>query len=269
MGSVFGSSGYRPDKDRMKNTGQMLGQTASQGMGGMSMGDVQAAYTKDKSSNPNMVDWGNLSDKDKNKFSQQYNQQSYMDKKPQFSYKPGESGYNMQQQGGTYTPTGFSNFDNKALESSAFEGMRSALQQGQAGMGSTMAGRGLSGGGMSRQAGGELALQAGQGLVDQLRNIRTDAQNQQFAREKAREGQAQFGANFGEQQAGRKLREMMAQQDSDVLGRQEQYGYWKDPYQDQMNLYLGELGAASKDKEGLLSRGLKAGGAALKGIGSL
>lgn len=237
---------------------------------------------------------------------------------PKFSYQPGESGFTAAQQGGTYTPysydkgTSYNQYQYspvafeeqvspyyKGLESSAQEGMKQALSQGIESAKSSLGSRGFSGGGMANEATGSLALQAGQGLADTLRNIRMDkaktltdiAREQQaleFQREQAQAGegqfgatfgegqrqfnanlgenQAQFGANFGESQAARKLQEVLAQYGLDSGMRQEQYGYATQPYNNLMQLYLGKLPYATQKNQSNVGSEL---GSFLGGLGSL
>lgn len=282
MPGALGSKGYRPDKDTMSKMFSGLTE------GSMGSDYFQPQYTykgkpiseSEYNQRKNMnIDSGNLG----------ITTSQYQQNRPQFSFQPGESGYNATQKGGTYTPFGSgqdgfgaksynpyqykSTTDySKGLENSAYEGMKSALSQGMSSMNQGMGSRGLARGGMTNEQGGNLALTAGQGLVDQLRGIKQQAQQADFQREQAQagenqfgaqfgegqrqynlgfgEGQRRFGAEFGERQADRGLRELLGQYEMDKGVRGEKYGYWKDPYEDYMKMYLGSLQSAGKDQKG-------------------
>lgn len=347
MGWV-GSSGYRPDKGTM---GDMF-DNLYQGTGGNDYFGGSYTYNGkpiDKKTYDSMKARGfkNLGT----------GQSQYQQDKPQFSYSPGESGYNAMTGGGTYTPygstqgggarvgipekggsfgggflgkagNGFVNdarnkmnnaqgsgnsmqatnpatdfgaksyntfqyspidYEEKVspyyqgLESSASEGMKAALGQSMDSNRSGMGSRGMLGSGLQNEQSGNLALQAGQGLVDSLRNIRMDkaksltdiARDQQQMRMQQEglqagenqfasnfgegqrqynmgfgENQRQFGANYGQQQAMNNLQQMLAQYEMDKGMRGEKYNYWKDPYNDMLAMYSGSLGAAGKDQQG-------------------
>ena len=303
MPGFFGSAGFRPDKDMMGDMSQGLMGMAS----GLSPQQAAAKYQAAKydpskgfgaGGDPTKVNWGDLDQGDKQKYMMSQAAEKAQQYKPTFA--KGESGYNVQQKGGKYEPyTGYKpqqyssvKFQEqvspyyKGMESSAFEGMKAALSQGKEGMGEQMAARGFGGGGMMSQGVGNLSLQAGQGLVDQLRNIRmgkardlTDIARQQqqmeFGREQAQgqegqfgtrfgEGQRQFGANFGENQAARKLREALVQQQMDTQYRTERTAAQRQPFEDMMRMYMGQLGASGKDQKGWGAPLIGAGTAAVK-----
>ena len=63
-------------------------------------------------------------------------------------------------------------------------------------------------------------------------------------------------------QAARRLREQIAQAELDRASRAEKMGYHRMPYEDLFRMYIGQLGAASKDRPGW-------GGQLLGGLGTL
>lgn len=271
MGGCAGSKGYRPEKDQMSNM----------------LGGLQAGYGGESQFSPTTSTQYTLDGKpiDENKYKtlqkmgwgkgrlnstttttpSQYSQNIAATQ----NYTPGSSGYTAAQTGGTYTPFKYSdtNFQEQVspyysgLESSATEGMKAALGQSMEGLKGSMGSRGMLGSGAQTEGTGQLALKAGQGLIDSLRNIKMDKaksltdiarENQQmnFQKEQAQAGENQFGANFGENQAARKLQETLAQFNMDTGIRGEKYNVARQPYEDLLKTYLGSLGSASQDKKG-------------------
>lgn len=255
---LFGNSGYRPDKKTMKQSQENLtGATAPRGYL-----DTPATYTRNGKT---------ISEKDYNQYKGTIYEgdlgktegvSQFRQDKPEFSYQPGESGY--QTQGYNqfqYSPRTLEQKTSpyyQGIENRAIEQAKGGITGGMEQAGRLLGSRGLGQGGTAKQTLGNLALQGGEQLgrisadvgmqrARDLSDLEKTQQMMDFNREQAQAGEGQFGATHD-------LKNLISQYEMDKGSRAEKYGYWKDPYQDAMELYLGQLGAAGQNTPGLIGQ---------------
>lgn len=137
--------------------------------------------------------------------------------------------------------------------------------------------RGIGGGGMSRMGMGNVADTMSKNMANinrdnamGLANLQQQQQGMNFNANQARNAYNMQLANmqnqFNQQNYQNMMNQMLNQYNIDKSLRGEKYGYWKDPYNDMMNMYLQQLQAAGKDEQGW---GIPLVGAVTTGIGAV
>jgi hypothetical protein len=248
------SKGYRPDKGMMSQGAKTIFDSI------MNMGNQSVeSYTVDlpmggqKTFTPEEYD--KLSDSLKKRGTPNYSG-SFLSDKPEFRYKPGESGYNLYNTdtgyANTYNPVKFESpdVDNiyNAVSKSQTEGIKSGLQTGMQGLNKSMGRRGLLGSGMQMQGGQQMASTAADKIGEAMRSAieknRLLGADYDWKRQMANDQSRQFASQMGLQSAA-------TQSDLDRMFRSEQMEDYLRPLNMLSSFYTGQLPSASKDQPGL------------------
>lgn len=258
-----GESGYRPSNETMSNMekyllnrtmganydeGKAFQEFSKQWKPANWIEETKAGHSPELKAQLIRDAWSGLPQEQKITFSPK--QQA-----PQFTYKPGESGYdfmknvNIKSQVEPYYA---------GIAANQTEAAKSGAQAGMANMMSMLGSRGITGGGIAQMGGGQMADALSRQMAEGQRNV--DFQK------------AQDMTRLAQWNAENYLRGLGAQQQSDVSMRGEKMGYYRQPQEDLMRMYSTMMAPSQQYQPGWGDKltGMAPGFSALgKSMGSL
>lgn len=230
MGFMFGGTdtGYRPEQ-QATSLGNQLYSTSAYQAAGMTPAQAEQIYQSQKGGKWG-VNWGDLSTEDQQRWLAEQATTKMVAEKPQFTYKPGESGVDVRGKEISYTPTGYQGFQFSApkvdlkteanpyyesIKANAVEAAKTGTQSALNQAANVLGRRGIARTGIGQQQLGTIAATSGQNIANISRDIDFQRANQlsqlgtqqqlfnaqaEAERQARQAGEQQFGAQFGNQQ---------------------------------------------------------------------